>query len=274
MDVPPGSGEFDESNELDRLRRRAYGPGADIAGDAAAQARLAELEAAQRRQPAPIGEAAASAPDPIPERVPVLGSGHGSRSDSASSPQPEDGASAEHESAGSKTIDGAPAAPWWRGRRWFAILGGAIAALAVIAALVAWMSPRAPEYVLTPDYAFPPDFVLALKSDSVDADEPKDPHGTLDRLGLDADEMRRYEDYGYLSVWSGESRYGTTCLLVAHPVQGLNEGIGAEACSADDLDTIADLMQTTGSLTRFVLKSDHVVVYEYLRAAEPSAPEG
>ena len=242
MDVPPGSGEFDESNELDRLRRRAYGPGADIAGDAAAQARLAELEADQRRQPDPVGEVAAAAP--------------------------------EHAPAGSEPIDGAPAAPGWRRRRWFAILGGAVAALALIAALVAWMSPRAPDFVLAPDYEFPPDFVLALESDSVDADEPKDPHGTLNRLGLSADEMRRYEDYGYLSVWSGQSRYGTTCLLVAHPVQGLNEGIGAEACSPDDLATIADLAQTTGSLTRFVLKGDHVDVYEYLRAANPSAPQG
>jgi hypothetical protein len=32
MDAPLGSGEFVEWDELERLRRRAYGPDADIAG--------------------------------------------------------------------------------------------------------------------------------------------------------------------------------------------------------------------------------------------------
>src|SRR5688572_7114748 len=75
-------------DELERLQRRAYGPGADIAGDAAAMARLSELEAAQRE------------PNPV--------------------------------------VD-APTAPWWRRRRWLAILGSA-AVLALIGALTAWMS--------------------------------------------------------------------------------------------------------------------------------------
>ncbi|TFC04380.1 hypothetical protein E3O42_05135 [Cryobacterium adonitolivorans] len=171
-------------------------------------------------------------------------------------------------------INAAPAAPWWR-RRWSAILGGSIAVLALIAALVAWMSPGAPDHVLAPEYGLPPDFVLGLESVGADADGPKDPHGTLDRLGLSSDKLRRYEDFGYLSVWSGESRQGTACLLVAHPVQGLSEGIGAEGCSPDGLDTIADFVQIpTGSLTRFVLKGDHVDVYMFMRAADPSAPRG
>lgn len=38
----------DEEAELAELRRRAYGPGADLAGDPGALARLAELEAARR----------------------------------------------------------------------------------------------------------------------------------------------------------------------------------------------------------------------------------
>ena len=59
-----------KSNELQRLRRRAYGPDADIAGDVAAQARLSELEAAQRRQLTPVVDAAALVAAPVPERVP------------------------------------------------------------------------------------------------------------------------------------------------------------------------------------------------------------
>ena len=154
MDAPRGSVEFEEADELERLRRRAYGPDADIAGDAAAQARLSELEAAQRRQPTPVVDAAAAVPAPVPERVPVAEPVEGSRSASTSVPQPVGGAFAEHERAGgsvteqdpakgstadSDAIDRAPAAPWWRRRRWL-IVGGAIAALALNVALTAWMS--------------------------------------------------------------------------------------------------------------------------------------
>ncbi|MET3176526.1 UNVERIFIED_ORG: hypothetical protein ABIB52_004401 [Arthrobacter sp. UYCu721] len=199
----------------------------------------------------------------------------------------------------------ASTAPWWRRRRWLAILVSA-AALALIGALVAWMSqlfapwstpiqtdtstatmlPTGPNAQGPPVLA--PDYVLALKSVGADADKPKDPHGTLNWLGLNTDELGRYEDFRSLSVWSGESRYGTACLLVAHPGQGLREGIGDEACSPDGLNTIAELMNggpayttgpvfaglPTGSLIRFVLKGDHVDVYFYVRAADPIASQG
>ena len=92
MDAPRGPVELEESDELERLRRRAYGPDADIAGDAAAQARLSELEAAQRRQLTPVGDAA-GVPAPIPERVPVAETVEGSRSASTSVPQPVGGRS-------------------------------------------------------------------------------------------------------------------------------------------------------------------------------------
>lgn len=254
-------------DELERLQRRAYGPGADIAGDAAAMARLSELEAAQR-QPNPVVDA--------------------------------------------------PEAPWWRRRRWLAILGSAIAALALIAVLVAWMSQLlAPgstpiqtdastaemlppvldaqgPTVIAPHYALTPDYVLALESFGADADEPKDPYGTLNWLGLSTDELGRYEDFRGLSVWSGKSRFGTVCLLVAHPGQGLREGIGDEGCSPEGLDTIADLVNPrndgsggvsynsggvfadlpTDSLIRFVLQGDHVDVYLYVRAADRIASQG
>ena len=71
MDAPRGSADFEESDELQRLRRRAYGPNADIAGDASAQARLSELEAAQRRERAPVVDTAAALRAPVSERVPV-----------------------------------------------------------------------------------------------------------------------------------------------------------------------------------------------------------
>lgn len=138
-----------------------------------------------------------------------------------------------------------------------------------------------------PNYGPAPDYVLELERVGADADEPKDPHGTLNLLGLSKDGLRQYEDFRGLSVWSGASRYGTACLLVAHPVQGLLEGIGDAQCSPDGLDTIADVPLCsgcsapevfaglpTGSLIRFVLKGDRVDVYVYVRAPDPSASQG
>ena len=62
MDAPLGSVEFEESDELQRLRRRAYGPDADIAGDVAAQARLSKLDAARHGQLTPVVDASALVP--------------------------------------------------------------------------------------------------------------------------------------------------------------------------------------------------------------------
>jgi len=260
MDGPLRPVEPEEPDELERLRRRAYGPGADITGDAAAQARLTELEAAQHRPQTPAVDAVARAPAPGEERVPDPAPAGGSVTERDP---------AEESIAGSDAVDGAPGA---RRHLWWAIISIAIADVALIAALLTWVWPRAPDHLPSPDFGQPADFVLALESDGVDADEPKDPHGTLDRLGLNVDEMRRYEDIGYLSVWSGDSRYGTVCLLVAHPGQGLNEGIGAEACEAEGVDIIADLSMPNGSLIRFVLLDDHVDVYMNRKVADPVAP--
>ena len=49
-DAPSGDGTYAERRELDALRRRAYGPDADILDDAIALARLRELEDGIRRQ--------------------------------------------------------------------------------------------------------------------------------------------------------------------------------------------------------------------------------
>ena len=81
MDGPLGSVDFADAEELARLRRRAYGPDADIAGDAPAQARLSELEppnAGNRlvlADTAPGTPAADPQPGPFPEPAEVPRSG-------------------------------------------------------------------------------------------------------------------------------------------------------------------------------------------------------
>jgi hypothetical protein len=124
------------------------------------------------------------------------------------------------------------------------------------------------------------DYVLALKSVGVELDTPNDRHGILDALGISRDELTRYEDFhehagaSILNVWSGESRYGMSCLFVAVPVQGIREGLSADDCSPEGMDTIAELGMGGDSLTQFVLRGDQVDVYMYVRAADPSASQG
>ncbi|WP_267278060.1 hypothetical protein [Arthrobacter sp. CDRTa11] len=261
MDDPLGSVEGVEAIELERLRRRAYGRDGDIAGDVAAQARLSELEAAQHRQLTPVIEPTPSVPAPVRERVPVAEPVEGPRSTSTSVPQ---------------AVDGAPAAPWWRRRRWLMILGGATAALALITVHVALLLQlRADEPAVVPEaqhrgtaYVPAADFRLALKSVGADTDEPQDRLGTLDAMGLNANELRQYENFNDFRVWSGESRYGMVCLLVED--QGIREYNGAEGCSPKGLDTVAEVMWFDAQgIDRFVLNGDYVEVYVFHRAADP-----
>lgn len=309
MDGPREPVELEEA-ELERLRRRAYGPNADIAGDDAAQARLSELEAAQRRQSTPVLDAAAPDPALIARSAPVARAVEAPGSASTSVPPPVDGASADPAPArGSVTWQDPadadsdpsnrppPAAPWWRPRRWSAVLGVAIAALGLIAA-GAWMSqlladastpaptetasPEMPQFPAAPgrpDYVPRPDYVLALKSVGEDADKPNDPNGTLDALGISANELRRYEDFRgryppSIDVWSGESRFGMTCLLVAPSDQANTYGFSAEGCSLKGTETILDVQMGSNGHERFVLSGDHVNVYLYDRAADPNASQG
>ena len=175
------------------------------------------------------------------------------------------------------------------------IVGGVIATLALNVAVTASMSQLlAQESTPIPaetataeeppvrswrgggSYVPAPDDVLALTSDGAAADQPHDPGGKLDALGISPGELKRYEDfYGPepwdINVWSGESRYGMTCLLVAVAGQPISDGgRAAEGCSLKSLDTIADIMGTD-SLTRLVLKGDHIDVYVYEGGADPNA---
>ena len=282
MDAPRGSVEFEPADELERLRRRAYGPDADIAGDAAAQARLSQLEAAHRRQPTPVGDPGTGVPDPFADQE-RAGTSVIERDRATGSTSDSD------------ALDRAPAVPWWRRRRSL-IVGGAIATLALnvavtasVSQLLADQSTPVPAETATEEtspvpsgrgggpYEPAPDHVLALKSDGVAADQPKDPGGKLDALGISPDGLKRYEDFdgaeawGFVAIWSGESRYGMTCLLLSASGQPISDGgRAAEGCSLKGADTIADI-SGSDSLIRFVLNGDHIDVYVYESGADPNA---
>ena len=176
------------------------------------------------------------------------------------------------------------------------IVGGAIATLALNAAVTASMwqlladpSTPIPAETATGEvptvtggqkrgsYVPAPDHVLALRSDGAAVDQPSDPGGKLDALGIRPGQLKRYEDFpgpdvwGHVTVWSGESRYGMTCLLLSASGQPISDGgRAAEGCSLNGDETIADI-SGGDSLTRFVLKGDHVDVYVYEGDADPNA---
>lgn len=253
MDDPRGSVDLAESIELDLLRERAYGPDADIAGDPAAQARLSELEAARRSEWSPAVDPAPGAI--LQERIPG---------------RPGD------------------APPFWRRTR-LLVLGGAITALSLGVAVVAWITqPTAstPLPAETATMSLPsgqgdgsdapePDAVLAVDSVGADAAAPVNHADTLERLGIRAEELRRYEDFRGLNVWSAESHYGLSCLLVSAPARGLRDGFSDEGCSLKGHDTTADMPSLRGDgVLRFVLRGDHVDVYEYETRVAATASQG
>lgn len=174
---------------------------------------------------------------------------------------------------------------WTAGLVLAAALAGAGASAGAIAAterpVPVQVQPAGPGYGTLPEYR------LELRYEGAEVAQPKDPRNVLDLLGLDAENLRQYEGFRELKVWSGKSRFGTTCLLVAHPEQGLQVGIGDAQCSAKGIDTIADLTLCggctggrtfgglpAGSLIRFVLQRDHVDVYMYEPVDDPIRWQG
>ncbi|WP_171013173.1 LamG-like jellyroll fold domain-containing protein [Microbacterium sp. 2FI] len=266
MDAPQGSAGFEESDELQRLRRRAYGPHADIAGDAAAQERLSELEAAQRRDRAPVVDS------PVSEYVPVLEPLEGSRPASISVPQPVMAASAEHERdggpvaeqgpAGAATTDPGPidrarSAPWQRRR----LMPWVIAMVVVLAAAIGVSvfvvdEPGRPRPVaqLTPQGQPGPASIPA--NDEVPV-----------RYDLTVADFVSYGSYGPLQIWSTTKLENQRCIAVLH-----EKHISVFECTAPSVDTIADIDMDPNELppapwgelspyVRFVLHDDVVDVY-------------
>ncbi|WP_106815111.1 hypothetical protein [Microbacterium timonense] len=236
-----------EADELALLRRRAYGPDADIGGDEAAQARLAELEDIHRRRldrAAPPAADSADPPRPAPAALDMPVSG---RPPTVAAPARLD-----------RADDRRRRRPRWTLR------AGAVAALALVAAQAASLAGSPVEPVPTAAAAGTAADVVLLRVPG--GGEPADPHATLDRLGLAADQLRRYESLDGLAVWGGRSRFGTMCLLVADPAKGIGEGTGAEGCAPYGAMAPAELLvsdSSSGGLIRLVLQSDHVDVYVY-----------
>ncbi|WP_194396597.1 hypothetical protein [Microbacterium atlanticum] len=232
MEGPRWSDHSADADELERLRRRAYGPDADIGDDPSAQARLEELEAADRRRRT-VAARTNARPDVPGDAGPI---------DAA-----EDG--------------GAPAGAAVRPRRRSAAAAVAAASVVVFAAFAA--STSSPVDHLPTRTATGPEAVLAPLPRGA---APVDPHGVLGRMGLSAAELRRYDGFDGLAVWSGRSRFGTMCLVIREPHRALGLGSGAEGCAPYGAGASVELLVDDAprrDFVRFVLLNGHVVVYVY-----------
>ncbi|GAA3627271.1 hypothetical protein GCM10022200_07110 [Microbacterium awajiense] len=259
MDAPPMTP--DRSRELAALRSRAYGPGADIASDPAALARLRELEELARGdEPAEqtvIEEQVAAAqhpPDEDDAPAPRI------RRD----PEPEPAAQSGADVSGAEAADapGSPAPPR-RTPPWvWAVAGlavGAIAGGAVTASVLAANSERA-------------DAVLARTTDGVDSGPWED---RLQYWGLEPDSLQAYEPFDAMGVWTARGSEQSRCLVLSYQ----DEAVMA-SCADAGFDPVFDFTidedmpisfsddLEPGTVVRFVARPDTVEVW--VRA--PGAP--
>ncbi|MEZ3161506.1 hypothetical protein AB1K54_13330 [Microbacterium sp. BWT-B31] len=212
----------ESERELAALRRRAYGPGADIHDDADALARLQALESLTRPAPrdavaTPARTEPAAVPEPAaaPEPAPALASAPAAESAPAHTPAP-------HQDEASATADGSPdeqparadvpasPGPWGRVRRawsatprWILAIGCLVVGVAAGIGAVNLTAPQPTARL--PVAAIPP------------GQEPP-AHFVADALtwhGLENSDLRPHEPYRGMSIYSARNNRGEDCLFVA-----------------------------------------------------------
>lgn len=226
------------TEELVALRRRAYGPDADIEADPAALARLAELEGRGPTQRVDTLVPAAAAPSSVDAEPGEPSSTEGGV---AADPGPP--------------ADSEPSHPrWWR--RPALLVAAAVVALVVLAASVMMTLDARPDRTLTPtptsaEIPFPDGFSWLTSA-----------------LGIPRDALRSYRGVGDIIVWAGTAEDGVACLLVTG-----TDGPFGFGCARGGRDATADIVldskmasiPPTGlperTTLRFVYRGDTVDVW-------------
>lgn len=259
MNAPSKSTE--RSAELAALRRRAYGPDADIALDPAAQQRLSELEALARTQEAPaVGSRSGPQVEVEVEEqasvLPSLPDRDGVADDPARVADDPDAA------APSPALR---ARPWWRRVPLWGI--AAVAGIAVGAAIgFTWPDDDGP----------PPDLTLGV--DPSGGDRGAGFTENLDYWGVDAGTVVPHEGYDTIQVWTALGIDESHCLLLSHEGSFLSA-----TCTGAGLDPVLDFtvydgmslnLETplpVGTIIRFVGHEGSVDVW--VRPPGGQAPE-
>lgn len=231
-----------DARELASLRRRAYGPDADIDSDPAALRRLNELEARVHTQSLHDVEDPTDAAPPRPDV----------REPTASIPPPR---------APAVTTD-EPEAPLERPRWLRPIAWLAVAALVLAGAIIA---PRIGALV-----AARPDATLAplAPGDRSASVQSLTPDQARAYFSIETDSLLKYESFHGVEVWVARSDLGSRCLLLLAKASLL--GIN---CTPGGLDPSIDLTMfggreailgpdlPNGSVVRFVSHDDQVDVW-------------
>jgi hypothetical protein len=257
--MPP---EFDSAvDELADLRRRAYGPGGDIDADPTAQARLAELEAAERETR-----------DGTPERD-LKGHGKAPDPSTASSPSP---ASTDADTPESDEAEPQPPLrarlSWRRHPR----LPWMVAAAAAVVAVVALASTVAGE--LSKPH---PELSFAVTDPPGDAVRPPLDSGAIDYWGIENSALDYRGSVGHLDIWTLTSDQDVACIFFSTGGEYWGQN-----CAVRPLSTIVDFRSSpdtipadslspevpAGSFIRFAWEGDVVNVYVVRLNAQADAP--
>lgn len=245
-------------DELRRLRARAYGPGADIADDPVAVARLRELEELDRTRQHTA----------LPSDAVVDGGAEAERTGVAASAGLDDLDPAD--------IDQTPRPPLLRTRRrvWVAAVGVAAVVVAASALTAVGMSFTTVER--TPGIA---------QTDALTPAPELDP-AAVGYLGFDPEQSRGFEDYYGLTAFAGPTQIDSEgnradCLLISDTADVAdsggalrsNAGVRFGGCAAGLFPATAEFIVNStfpeqfrarypvGTAVQFVLDGDDVGVF-------------
>lgn len=247
MDAPPLSPA--RSQELADLRRRAYGPNADIQRDPIAQRRLYELE--QLARPAadePVHESEVARQEVLPP--PGVGD---EASDSPDSTEPEPSVAVEEAAVAPPAT--AARRSWWRRIPLWAV--AAVVGLGVGLALgLSWPTSSEP----------PPDLTLDVEPGG--GEKGAGFRENLDYWGVDPSTVVPHEPFDAIQVWTARAVDESRCLLLS-----FDGGFLSATCSGAGLDPVLDFtvydgmsleLETPlpiGTVIRFVGREGHVDVW-------------
>ncbi|MFE4726737.1 hypothetical protein [Microbacterium sp. NPDC056736] len=177
---------------------------------------------------------------------------------------------AEPPSPSSGDLRGPGARAWWRRTRGGALAAGAAMTLAAVLAVLGWMwwtAPR-PDATLQRTDAAPSEQVLRL------ADYAR-------RQLVMKSTLRAFEPVLGLEVWSAQSTFGSTCLLIFEPASDELLAIGCAPAPAEPIAEIYDVPVEwneewvdrfpTGTVVRFMKHGDAVDVWIH-EGAVPAVP--
>lgn len=267
MDAPSLSPE--RSRELADLRRRAYGPHADIQRDPAAQRRLSELEELARipsADPAPaqgVPEPAPPEPDladfePLARRPmtepPDRVEAH-DRAEASALPIAEEERPSPEAAESAATVTAARKRAWWRRIPLWSVT--ALAGIAAgIAIGLAWPTDSEP----------PP--TVTLDVDPGGGERGAGFAENLDYWGIVPGTLVPYEAFDVLQVWTGRSIDDSRCLMLSHEGGFLSATCGGAGLDPvldftvyDGMSLELDVPLPVGTVIRLVGRDGHVDVW-------------